>query len=71
VRIIYSIVDTISADDARLIVKTIKDAGLKVQASIRGDVVRVTGKSIDDLQECIKTVRAKELSLPLSFTNLK
>ncbi|MDR0666788.1 MAG: DUF520 family protein, partial [Campylobacteraceae bacterium] len=42
-----------------------------VQASIRGDVVRVVGKSIDDLQACIKVVRAKELSLPLSFTNLK
>jgi uncharacterized protein YajQ (UPF0234 family) len=71
VRIVYSIVDTISSDDAKLIVKTIKDEGLKVQASIRGDVVRVVGKSIDDLQACIKVVRAKELSLPLSFTNLK
>ncbi|MDR1008178.1 MAG: YajQ family cyclic di-GMP-binding protein [Campylobacteraceae bacterium] len=71
VRIIYNIVDSISGEDAKLIVKTIKDENLKVQASIRGDVVRVTGKSIDDLQACIKVVRAKELPLPLSFINLK
>ncbi|MDR2635734.1 MAG: YajQ family cyclic di-GMP-binding protein [Campylobacteraceae bacterium] len=71
VRIVYSIVDTINSEDAKLIVKTIKDENLKVQASIRGDVVRVVGKSIDDLQACIKAVKAKELSLPLSFTNLK
>ncbi|MDR1555011.1 MAG: YajQ family cyclic di-GMP-binding protein [Campylobacteraceae bacterium] len=71
VRIIYSIIDSISSEDAKLIVKTIKDENLKVQASIRGDVVRVVGKSIDDLQACIKVVRAKELSLPLSFINLK
>ncbi|MDR3346862.1 MAG: YajQ family cyclic di-GMP-binding protein [Campylobacteraceae bacterium] len=71
VRIVYAIVDTLGGDDAKLIVKTIKDEGLKVQASIRGDVVRVVGKSIDDLQACIKVVREKELELPLSFTNLK
>jgi uncharacterized protein YajQ (UPF0234 family) len=71
VRIIYNIVDSISGEDAKLIVKTIKDENLKVQASIRGDVVRVTGKSIDDLQACIKAVRAKELPLPISFINLK
>ncbi|MDR2099900.1 MAG: YajQ family cyclic di-GMP-binding protein [Campylobacteraceae bacterium] len=71
VRIIYIIVDSISSDDAKLIVKTIKDEGLKVQTSIRGDTVRVVGKSIDDLQECIRVVKAKGLSLPLSFTNLK
>ncbi|MFV0481089.1 MAG: YajQ family cyclic di-GMP-binding protein [Campylobacteraceae bacterium] len=70
-RIVYSIVDTISSDDAKKIVKIIKDEGLKVQASIRGDVVRVVGKSIDDLQVCIKTIREKELGLPISFTNLK
>ena len=40
-------------DDAKKIVKKIKDAGLKVQASINDDVVRVTGKKIDDLQEVI------------------
>lgn len=71
VRIVYDIVDSISGDDAKLIVKVIKEEALKVQASIRGDVVRVVGKSIDDLQACMKAVKAKELSLPLSFTNLK
>jgi uncharacterized protein YajQ (UPF0234 family) len=71
-RAIYPITDTISSDDARAIVKLIKDEGLKVQASIRGDVVRVVGKSIDDLQTCIKVVREKKGNdKPLSFINLK
>ena len=70
-RVVYAVVDSISGDDAKLIVKTIKDENLKVQASIRGDVVRVVGKSIDDLQICIKVVKAKNLNIPLSFTNLK
>jgi uncharacterized protein YajQ (UPF0234 family) len=71
VRAIYAIVDSISSDDARKIVKIIKDEGLKVQASIRGDVVRIVGKSIDDLQICIKTLKEKDLEIPLSFINLK
>ena len=47
-RVTLSIVDAIASDDAKKIVKEIKDLKLKVQASIRGDVVRVEGKSIDD-----------------------
>lgn len=70
-RAIYSIVDSISSDDAKKIVKLIKDEGLKVQASIRGDVVRVVGKSIDDLQTCIKVLKENDLGVPLSFINLK
>ena len=65
------IVDAISSDDAKKIVKEIKDLKLKVQASIRGDVVRVEGKSIDDLQEAIKAIRACEFDFPVNFTNLK
>ena len=53
------------------IVKEIKDLKLKVQASIRGDVVRVEGKSIDDLQEAIKAIRECEFDFPVNFTNLK
>ncbi|MDR0468158.1 MAG: YajQ family cyclic di-GMP-binding protein [Campylobacteraceae bacterium] len=71
VRALYPIVDSISSDDAKKIVKTIKDEDLKVQTSIRGDVVRVVGKSIDDLQVCIKVVREKISDVPLSFINLK
>ena len=54
IKVTVSIVDAISSDDAKKIVKEIKDLKLKVQASIRGDVVRVKGKSIDDLQKRLK-----------------
>ncbi len=71
IRAIYQMVDALSSDDAKKIVKIIKDEGLKVQASIRGDVVRVVGKSIDDLQTCIKVLKDKITDIPLSFINLK
>lgn len=70
-KVTVTINDTISKDDARSIVKTIKDLKLKVQASIRGDEVRVVGKSIDDLQDAIKAIRGAELEIPINFINLK
>lgn len=58
---------------AKKIVAMIKDTKLKVQASIQGDSVRVTGKSRDDLQDVIKAVRSKEdeIDAPLQFTNYR
>ena len=58
---------------AKKIVAIIKDTKLKVQASIQGDSVRVVGKSRDDLQEVIKTMRAKEdeIDAPLQYTNYR
>ena len=58
---------------AKKIVAMIKDTKLKVQASIQGDSVRVTGKSRDDLQDVIKAVRAKEdeIDAPLQFTSYR
>lgn len=58
---------------AKKIVGFIKDTKLKVQASIQGDSVRVTGKSKDDLQDVIKVIRQKEDSIdaPLQFTNYR
>lgn len=70
-KITVSINDVISKEDAKKIVKIIKDTKLKVQASIRGEEVRVVGKSIDDLQTTMKTLREKELDFPINFTNLK
>jgi uncharacterized protein YajQ (UPF0234 family) len=58
-------------EDARKIVKLIKDSGLKVQAQIMDDMVRVTGKKIDDLQEVIAKCRAANLAIPLQFVNMK
>jgi len=58
---------------AKKIVAFIKDTKLKVQASIQGDSVRVTGKSRDDLQDVIKAIRAKEeeIDAPLQFNNYR
>ena len=63
--------DTLDSENAKKITKAIKDAKLKVTAAIRGEEVRVSGKSIDDLQECIRLVKGLNLELPLSFKNLK
>jgi hypothetical protein len=58
-------------DDAKKVVKLIKDSGLKVQASINDDLVRVTGKKIDDLQEVIQLCRNADLGLPLQYENMR
>lgn len=58
-------------EDAKKIVKIIKDAGLKVQTQIMDDVVRVTGKKIDDLQEVIAKLKASNIGVPLQFVNMK
>ncbi|OQX74380.1 MAG: YajQ family cyclic di-GMP-binding protein [Campylobacteraceae bacterium 4484_4] len=70
-KLVVAITDVISKEDAKKIVKAIKDQKLKVQAQIRGEEVRVMGKSIDDLQKCIAAVKALDLDVPLNFTNLK
>ncbi len=61
----------IPQDDARRIVALVKDSGLKVQASIQGDAVRVTGKKRDDLQSILQAVRGANLGLPLRFQNFR
>ena len=61
----------LSTELAKKITGIIKDTKLKVQASIQGDSVRVTGKSRDDLQDVIKTLKQKEdsIDVPLQYTN--
>ena len=56
---------------ARKIVKIIKDTKLKVQASIQGEKVRVSGKKRDDLQQVIATLKDAELGLPLQYENYR
>ncbi len=65
--------DGIEQEVAKVIVKTIKATGLKVQASIQEDEVRVSGKKIDDLQAIMKMGREGQLGadLPLQFVNPK
>ena len=58
-------------EDAKKIVKLIKDGGFKVQAAIMDNIVRVTGKKIDDLQEVMQKCRTAGLGFPLQFDNMK
>ncbi|WP_025732503.1 YajQ family cyclic di-GMP-binding protein [Carnimonas nigrificans] len=58
--------------DAKLLVKRLKDAKLKVQAQIQGEQVRVTGKKRDDLQAAIALLKGDEsLEIPLQYTNFR
>lgn len=61
----------IDQDTARKIVKLVKDKGLKVQAAIQGDAVRITGKKRDDLQDVIAMLRQQDVGLPLQFNNFR
>ena len=58
-------------EDAKKIVKAIKDSGLKVQAAIMDDIVRVTGKKIDDLQDVIALCKQSNFGIPLQYINMK
>ena len=58
-------------EDSKKIVKHIKDSGLKVQAAIMDDIIRVTGKKIDDLQEVMQATKTWDLGLALQFVNMK
>lgn len=61
----------IKQEDAKKIVKLIKDSGLKVQAAIMDDIIRVTGKKIDDLQEVIQASKGWNLGIALQYVNMK
>ncbi|MGE5112943.1 MAG: YajQ family cyclic di-GMP-binding protein [Acidobacteriaceae bacterium] len=61
----------IPTEKAREIVKVIKDTKKKVQASIQGDTVRVTGKDRDTLQEIIAVLRQKDFGIDMQFTNYR
>ena len=61
----------IKQEDAKRLVALVKESGLKVQASIQGDAVRVTGKKRDDLQAIMQAIRGAQLGIPLSFQNFR
>jgi uncharacterized protein YajQ (UPF0234 family) len=71
VRQVVKVRSGIESEQAKKIQKLIKDSKLKVQASIQGDAVRVTGKDRDVLQEVIALVRKEMADLPLSFNNFR
>ena len=70
-KIVLSIVDVISKDDAKKVNKAIKDSKIKVSSQVRGEEIRVTGKSLDDLQQVMALVKELDIDAPLNFTNLK
>jgi uncharacterized protein YajQ (UPF0234 family) len=61
----------VSSEHAKKIVRLIKDSKLKVQASIQGDAVRVTGAKRDDLQAAIALLKKEVTDLPLAFQNFR
>lgn len=61
----------IPQDKAKEVVKFIKDSKAKVQASIQGDVVRVTGKDRDTLQDIIAKLKEKDFGIHMQFTNYR
>lgn len=65
------IVQGIETEKAKEIVKAIKGAKLKVQASIQSDQVRVTGRNKDELQQAIALIRENDYGIPLQFTNYR
>ena len=66
-----SVRNGLKQEDAKKIVKLIKESGLKVQASINDDLVRVTGKKIDDLQLVIQDSKGWDLGVPLQYENMR
>ena len=61
----------LAPEQSKKIVKLIKDLKIKVQASIQGEQVRVTGKDKDDLQACIQAIRTADFDFACEFTNYR
>jgi len=70
-RQIAKIKEGIEQDVSKKIVKAIKDSKMKVQASIQGEELRITGKSRDDLQNIIQLIKKMEVNIPLQFINFR
>jgi cyclic-di-GMP-binding protein len=71
VKQVIKIKNGIESDSAKKIVRLIKDSKMKVQASIQGDAVRVTGAKRDDLQAAMAMLRKEVADLPLEFNNFR
>ncbi len=72
IRIIVKLREGLTTDDARAVVKTVKDSKMKVQAAIQGDQVRLTATKIDDLQTIMQKLREDDsISVPVQFVNMK
>jgi cyclic-di-GMP-binding protein len=70
-RIECSLVQGIPDDKARSLAKTLRQSGLRIQAQVQGDQLRVSGKSKDDLQKAIALLKQHDEDLPLRFVNYR
>lgn len=61
----------VDRDNARKIVKILKDSKLKIQSAIQEDTVRVTGKKKDDLQQAMQVLKSAELEIDLQYINFR
>lgn len=66
-----TIIQGVSQEKGKQLVKAIKGTKIKVQAQIMDDQVRVTGKKIDDLQEVIQAMKSQDFDLDLQFVNMR
>ncbi|WP_341684953.1 YajQ family cyclic di-GMP-binding protein [Limnohabitans sp.] len=71
VKQVVKVREGIATEDAKKITKIIKESKMKVQASIQGDAVRITGAKRDDLQVAMALLRKDMAELPLSFNNFR
>jgi len=71
IRQVVNVQQGISTDNARMIVKRIKDMKLKVQSAIQDEQVRVSGKSKDDLQKVIEMIRNADFDFAVQFVNYR
>ncbi|MDT0356776.1 YajQ family cyclic di-GMP-binding protein [Herbaspirillum huttiense F1] len=71
VKQVIKVKNGIERDDAKKIVRVIKDSKMKVQASIQGDAVRITGAKRDDLQAAMALLRKEIKEIPLEFNNFR
>lgn len=71
VKQVIKVKNGIESDDAKKIVRVIKDSKMKVQASIQGDAVRITGAKRDDLQAAMALLRKEIKDIPLEFNNFR
>ena len=70
-RQIVKLKEGIEQENSKKITKAIKDSKLKIQASIQGQELRISGKNRDDLQEAIQFIKDLNLDLPLQFNNFR
>jgi cyclic-di-GMP-binding protein len=66
-----NLIQGIEKEKAKEIVKLIKESNLKVQPAIQDDMVRVSSKSIDTLQEVMAMLRSSQVGIPVQFTNMR